>query len=106
MKRGLAMLAALLLLLGLMSGCGGSDTSAATASDMVATEETADNGSYGGNMAAQVPESPAEDGSGEDRTLVLEALEARWAYLVMAQAPELYALSGSGQAAFSKSLSF
>ena len=39
------------------------------------------------------------DGSGEDRTLVLEALEARWAYLVMAQAPELYALSGSGQAA-------
>ena len=67
MKRGLAMLAVLLLLLGLMSGCGGSDTSAATASDMVATEETADNGSYGGNMAAQMPESPAEDGSGEDR---------------------------------------
>lgn len=67
MKRGLAMLAALLLLLGLMSGCGGSDTSAATASDMAATEETADNGSYGGNMTAQMPESPAEDGSGEDR---------------------------------------
>ena len=67
MKRGLAMLTALLLLLGLMSGCGGSDTSAATASDMVATEETADNGSYGGNMTAQMPESPAEDGSGEDR---------------------------------------
>ena len=62
MKRGLAMLAALLLLLGLMSGCGGSDTSGATASDMVATEETADNGSYGGNMAAQMPESPAERG--------------------------------------------
>ena len=31
MKRGLAMLTALLLLLGLMSGCGGSDTAAATA---------------------------------------------------------------------------
>jgi hypothetical protein len=50
MKRGLAMLAALLLLLGLMSGCGGSGTSAATAtaSDMVATEEMSDNGTTAG----------------------------------------------------------
>ena len=67
MKRGLAMLAALVLLVCLVSGCGGGgDTSASTASDAAATTESADNGSYGGNLASQMPES-AEDGSGEDR---------------------------------------
>ena len=68
MKRGFAMLAALVLLVCLVSGCGGGgDTSASTASDAVTTTESADNGSYGGNMASQTPESPAEAESGEDR---------------------------------------
>ena len=66
MKRGLAMLAALVLLVCLVSGCGGGETSASTASDAAATTESADDGSYGGNLASQMPES-AEDGSGEDR---------------------------------------
>lgn len=69
MKRGLAMLAALVLLLGLMSGCGGGETSASVTSDAAASAESADSGtgSYGGNMAAQMPESPAEEENGEDR---------------------------------------
>lgn len=69
MKRGLAMLAALVLLLGLMSGCGGGETSASATSDAAASAESADSGtgSYGGNMAAQMPESPAEEENGEDR---------------------------------------
>ena len=67
MKRGLAMLAALVLLVCLVSGCGGGETSASTASDVAATTESADDGSYGGNMASQTPESPAEAESGEDR---------------------------------------
>lgn len=69
MKRGLTLLAALLLLLGLMSGCGGGgDTASSTAvsEDMVVTEEAMDSGSYGGNMAAQMPES-AEGEDGGDR---------------------------------------
>ena len=70
MKRGLAMLAALVLLVCFVSGCGGgSDTasSATVSEDMAATEEAAsDGGSYGGNMAAQMPES-AEGEDGEDR---------------------------------------
>lgn len=69
MKRGLAMLAVLVLALGLLSGCGGGgDTSAAT-EDTAASSESADsgNGSYGGNMTAQMPESQAEEEDGEDR---------------------------------------
>ena len=68
MKRGFAMLAALMLLLGLLSGCGGGgDTSAAT-TEAAAPSESADSvdGSYGGNMTAQMPESQAEeDGEGD-----------------------------------------
>ena len=63
MKRGLTLLAALLLLVSLMTGCGGgTDTASSTAvsEDMAATEEAADSGSYGGNMAAQIPQSPSE----------------------------------------------
>ena len=63
MKRGLTLLAALLLLVSLMTGCGGgTDTASSTAvsEDMAATEEAADSGSYGGNMAAQMPQSPSE----------------------------------------------
>lgn len=69
MKRGLAMLAALVLLLGLMSGCGGGETSASVTSDTAASAESTDSGtgSYGGNMTAQMPESPAEEENGEDR---------------------------------------
>lgn len=69
MKRGISMLVSLVLLLGLMSGCGGGDTAASTTSEMAVSEETTDSasGSYGGNMMAQMPESPAEEESGEDR---------------------------------------
>ena len=69
MKRGLAMLAALLLLVGFMSGCGGGgDTSAAT-TETAAPSESADSadGSYGGNMTAQLADAPEEGESGEDR---------------------------------------
>ena len=70
MKRGLAMLAALVLLVSLMSGCGGgSDTASSTtvSEDMAATEEAAGSGSYGGNMMAQMPESAEGADGGEDR---------------------------------------
>ena len=68
MKRGLAMLAVLMLVLGLLSGCGGGgDTSAAT-EDTAASSESADsgNGSYGGNMMPQTAET-SEAENGEDR---------------------------------------
>lgn len=70
MKRGLAMLAALVLLVSLMSGCGGGgDTASSTtvSEDMAATEEAAGSGSYGGNMMAQMPESAEGADGGEDR---------------------------------------
>ena len=70
MKRGLAMLAALVLLVSLMSGCGGGgDTASSTtvSEDMAATEEAAGSGSYGGNMMAQTPESAEGADGGEDR---------------------------------------
>lgn len=70
MKRGLAILAVLVLALGFLSGCGGSgDTSAAT-EDTAASSESADsgNGSYGGNMMPQTAET-SEAENGEDQLL-------------------------------------
>lgn len=67
MKRGLAMLAALMLLLGLLSGCGGEGTAADSAASESTTSESADtgDGAYGGNATSQA--EPAEAESGEDR---------------------------------------
>ena len=70
MKRGLAILAVLVLALGFLSGCGGSgDTSAAT-EDTAASSESADSGdgSYGGNMMPQTAET-SEAENGEDQLL-------------------------------------
>ena len=67
MRRGFAMLAALLLVLGLLTGCGGGgDTASSAVTSDAVSEDAADSGSYGGNMAAQMPES-AEGEDGEDR---------------------------------------
>ena len=67
MKRGLAMLAALMLLLGLLSGCGGEGTAADSAASESTTSESADTGDsfYGGNAMPQPEHSEAENG--EDR---------------------------------------
>ena len=67
MKRGLALLAALVLLLGLLSGCGGGESAADSAASESTTSESADTGDsfYGGNAMPQSEPSEAENG--EDR---------------------------------------
>ena len=68
MKRGLTLLAALLLLVSLMTGCGGgTDTASSTAVSESESTMDAGDAAYGGNGAAQAVEEPETTESGADR---------------------------------------
>lgn len=69
MKRGLVLLTMLALILGLLSGCGGSGAADSMTTDTAVSESTMDAGdaAYGGNGAAQAVEEPETTESGADR---------------------------------------